>query len=125
MSKAKVLVFNNEQLDERYHYSTQNDRKARLVREALSQGYQIALVHAEGLSSTQWLTYEVHVALELSVERSSTILIWTYIEPLDTTDPNKKDQVVVAFKEQKGMARANASSPEHHRISDDLINRKE
>ena len=125
MSKANVLVFNHEQLDERYHYSTQNNRTARLVKEALSRDYQIALVHKDGLSSATWLTYDVQIALELSVEHSSTVHIWTYIEPLDMTDPHKKDQVVVAFKEFKGMARANACSPEYHRISDDLINYKE
>lgn len=125
MSKANVLVFNHEQLDERYHYSTQNNRTARLVKEALSRDYQIALVHKDGLSSAKWLTYDVQIALELSVEHSSTVHIWTYIEPLDMTDPHKKDQVVVAFKEFKGMARANACSPEYHRISDDLINYKE
>ena len=83
MSKANVLVFNHEQLDERYHYSTQNNRTARLVKEALSRDYQIALVHKDGLSSAKWLTYDVQIALELSVEHSSTVHIWTYIEPLD------------------------------------------
>ena len=120
MSKATVLFFNHEQLDNRYHYSTQSNRNARLVREALSRGYQIALVHKDGLLSEKWISYAVQVALELSVDRSSTVHIWQFIEA-----SREKDEVIVAFKEFKGMARANASNPEHHRISDDLINCKE
>lgn len=111
--KSKVTVLSKEQLDERYSRLA-NTRMAKLTKEAIEKGYSIALVEKEGLNRSDWLTYDVQVALEQSVPRNSVIKVWCYTDMGQLDD----DKIYVAFKELKGQACAHASDPDHCRISD-------
>ncbi len=112
--KHSVKVLSKKQLDVRYS-ELANTRMARLTKEAIEKGYSIALVKIERMSvNDEYLDYDIQVALEQSVPKSSVIKVWGYTDMSEMND----SKIYVAFKELRGQACAHASDPDHCRISD-------
>lgn len=110
--KSVVTVLSSKKLKARYA-KLANTRMAKLTEEAIRNGYSIACVQIEGLGTSKLLDYDVQVALEQSVPKTSVIHIWCYTDLSEF----RSDKVYVAFKELKGRACAHSFSADHCRIS--------
>ena len=110
---SKVTVLSKEQLCELYS-KLAGTHMAKLTKEAVEKGCSIALVEKEGLKRSKNLTYDIQVALEHSVPRSSVIKVWCYTDMSQL----KENKIYVAFKELENHACAHASDADHCRISD-------
>ncbi len=110
--QTKVVVLSKEQLVERYS-TLAGTRMAKLTKEAIENGYSIALVEKEGLKKALLLSHDVQAALEQSVARSSVIKLWCFTDMSQMDE----DKIYVAFKELKNQACAHGTSKDHCRIS--------
>lgn len=102
--KRVVKILSKEELDKRYQLNNKSMAFI-LTREAIKNGYSIALIEQEGLDQASLrepskLLYYVRIALESIISKSSYIEIWGFTDMSELPE----DKIYCAFKELEGMA---------------------
>lgn len=106
--KRVVKILSKEELDKRYQLNNKSMAFI-LTREAIKNGYSIALIEQEGLDQASLrepskLLYYVRLALESIIPKSSYIEIWGFTDMSELPE----DKIYCAFKELEGMATAHS-----------------
>lgn len=106
--KRVVKILSKEELDKRYQLNNKSMAFI-LTREAIKNGYSIALIEQEGLDQASLrepskLLYYVRIALESIISKSSYIEIWGFTDMSELPE----DKIYCAFKELEGMATAHS-----------------